>query len=615
MHHIRPIMRAAAILLVLLGVLPVSALARSLSLQIPNNAYGLAARQARPANASPRFSDNQNPVAADDWISAIRYGSTNNVLRVLDNDSDPDGDALSIVSVSTDEWAGTLVISGTTLIYTPRLVDAGNHSEVYYTISDGRGGTAEGFVDISVWPRLARPRNDYYRIPSGCVDCLLDVMSNDSGGEYDHRVEVGLVAPPRHGAARPGYSEYGATHVLYTPKDGYTGADVFTYALKQSYGASATVGVTVAGIGENAAPIALDDAPVVGANTLATDLEVLGNDRDLDGVGLSITAVGMVRHGALSNLGHTLVYTPTANFAGTDSFTYTVSDAGGLSSTALVNVAVGPAPTLWPGFLALPSGPLVAGQPYSATLHAGDGDAGVPLAFGSTGLPAGLSLVDHGDRTATLSGIPSQAGAYTPTISISDPHMTTSVSLPLRVESAPLTITSPPPAPATYGGAYSHTLAATGIDPTAPITFSLTIGALPPGLSLDDSGVLSGTPTAAGSYPDVGLTAHSADGSYTQLVTLTIARAPLTITADDLARPLGQPNPPLTARFSGFVLSDDASVFSSPLALSTAATPASPVGGYAITPGGATAANYAITFVPGTLTITNATLFLPLVAR
>ncbi|MBA3470372.1 MAG: tandem-95 repeat protein [Herpetosiphonaceae bacterium] len=598
MKHVPPFVRAIAILLLL-----VSGSQR-------------AAVHARPDSGSAKQSNisqlaNEAPIAADDSVD-VRYNATNTIVHVLDNDYDPDGDALTIISVNT--YPGTAVISGSVIIHTPGR-DEWHTNGISYAISDGRGGIAWGEVTVSMTDIYATPQPDYYRVPKNCVDCRLSIMSNDTAPEIYHRINIGRVGPPRYGTAVIGYGEYGAVDAIYTAPTDFTGTDTFRYWLVESGPFSAEVGITVADEGENGAPIALDDTFDVTINSSATSLALLANDRDLDGDAFSVSAIGPAQHGTLANLGSSVAYTPTANFAGTDSFTYTVSDAGGLSATALVSLTVGLPTTPWPGFRQLPGSLPVAGQYYSATLVADDADADDMLEFSAENLPPGLSLVDHGDRTATLGGLPTQAGIYTPTLSISDPHMTTSVALPLRVEPALITITSPPPAPASYGTAYSHTLTAVGADPTAAVTFTVTMGALPPGLSLELDGVLSGTPTAAGSYAAIGLTAHSAAGSYTQLITLAIARAPLTITANNLTRPLAQPNPPLTAQFSGFVLGNDASALSSPLILSTPATLASPVGNYAITPGGATADNYAITFVPGTLTVTNATLFLPLVAR
>jgi len=83
---------------------------------------------------------------------------------------------------------------------------------------------------------------------------------------------------------------------------------------------------------------------------------------------------------------------------------------------------------------------------------------------------------------------------------------------------------------------------------------------------------------------------------------LTVNPAPLTITANSASRLYGTANPTFSANYAGFVNGDTSSVVSG-LLLSTTATAASNVGGYAITPSSAAAANYVIGYVPGTLTI------------
>src|SRR5262249_10510922 len=89
--------------------------------------------------------------------------------------------------------------------------------------------------------------------------------------------------------------------------------------------------------------------------------------------------------------------------------------------------------------------------------------------------------------------------------------------------------------------------------------------------------------------------------------TLSVTPAPLTIRADDKSRVEGDANPPLTASYAGFVNGDGPSSLTSPVALSTTATATSPAGNYAILASGAASANYAITFVQGTLTVTRST--------
>ena len=72
--------------------------------------------------------------------------------------------------------------------------------------------------------------------------------------------------------------------------------------------------------------------------------------------------------------------------------------------------------------------------------------------------------------------------------------------------------------------------------------------------------------------------------------------------------------PGLTASYSGFVNGDTAASLATPVTLSTSATSSSPVGTYAIQASGATSANYQITFVNGTLTISQASTTTALVA-
>ena len=82
-----------------------------------------------------------------------------------------------------------------------------------------------------------------------------------------------------------------------------------------------------------------------------------------------------------------------------------------------------------------------------------------------------------------------------------------------------------------------------------------------------------------------------------------VTPAPLTITANNQSRVYGQPNPPLTVYYQGFVNGDTPASLTAPVALSTPAVLASFAGSYPIFVGGAASPNYAIRFVSGTLAI------------
>jgi len=104
---------------------------------------------------------------------------------------------------------------------------------------------------------------------------------------------------------------------------------------------------------------------------------------------------------------------------------------------------------------------------------------------------------------------------------------------------------------------------------------------------------ITATQASDGFYPAV---------SATQL--LTVSKASLTITADNKTKPEGDPNPPLTISYTGFVYGETNTVLSTQPTISTTAVTASPAGTYPITVSGAVAANYNINFVNGTLTVT-----------
>ena len=125
---------------------------------------------------------------------------------------------------------------------------------------------------------------------------------------------------------------------------------------------------------------------------------------------------------------------------------------------------------------------------------------------------------------------------------------------------------------------------------------------------LDAPIALTTTATPAspvGNYP---ITGSGADSNYALAFTpaaLSVTPAPLTIQANDQVRNINQANPAFTASYSGFVNGDDPSSLDTPPTITTPATPTSPPGTYPIIPSGAADSNYAMSYVNGTLTVTN----------
>jgi hypothetical protein len=231
-------------------------------------------------------------------------------------------------------------------------------------------------------------------------------------------------------------------------------------------------------------------------------------------------------------------------------------------------------------------GATVIGTPVTAPVLVSGWPASASASADFT-LPAGT---DAGDLTITADYDP---GATTFAASTG----TATLSVGKADQAISFTLTSP----VTYGVA-PITLTATATS-GLPVSFTLVSG----------SGVLSGdvlTVTGAGTIviraDQGGNTNYNAAPPVQQ--TLVVTPAPLTVTANDASRVVGQPNPTFTAGFSGFVNGDTPADLAGTLALGTPATAASPVGTYPVTPSGLSSLNYTITFAAGTLTITPAPL-------
>jgi hypothetical protein len=207
--------------------------------------------------------------------------------------------------------------------------------------------------------------------------------------------------------------------------------------------------------------------------------------------------------------------TGTPIMLGASTFKVTVQDSAGIVSqpkslTMVIGVAVTSA--------SLPKGTLTA--PYFSQLTAMGGTGIYGWAVTSGVLPPGLTL----SSTGLVSGIPAAAGSYSFSITATDTAGAVSSAQPFTVVIAkvPVIITGALPS-GLPGIPYTATLRVDG--GSSPISWSITSGALPPGLSLlPTTGGISGTPqTAAGTSFDLTVQATDAAGVKTDLQPLTIA--------------------------------------------------------------------------------------------
>ena len=278
------------------------------------------------------------PVATDDTATTAEdVALTITQTTLLANDSDPEGQTLGITAVGNPSH-GTVGLAGGTVVFTPSADYAGPAS-FEYTVSDG-DGTDTGTVAVTVTPvpdapvAVADAVTTAEDTPLALPAATLAANDTDADGGS---LTVTAVAAPSGGTVA-----LAAGVVTFTPAPNLTGTASFQYTV--SDGARTAVGtatVTVTPVPD--APIAGDDAAITPEDTalVLTAAALLGNDADVDGPSMTITAVGAATNGTVTLVGTTVTFTPATNFAGTASFQYTVSD-GVLTDLGTVAVTVTP---------------------------------------------------------------------------------------------------------------------------------------------------------------------------------------------------------------------------------------------------------------------------------
>jgi len=230
----------------------------------------------------------QMPIASAD-SAIVRVGDVVTV-SVLDNDTSPSGLALSVADELGVAGAdlGTAWTSGDAVRF--KAGDTPGRTTLSYTVSDTEGQTASGQIDIEVRARddaansAPTPQNlEASTVAGSSVSITVPLDGIDPDG--DSVSLVGLDQTPAAGTV-----EVSSTYLTYTPHEGASGTDTFTYTVKDRFDAQATgtvrVGVAAAPT-TNTAPVATDDLVVAQpGRTVVTD--VISNDFDADGDALTL---------------------------------------------------------------------------------------------------------------------------------------------------------------------------------------------------------------------------------------------------------------------------------------------------------------------------------------
>jgi hypothetical protein len=182
---------------------------------------------------------NDPPVARPDKASTPL--NTPITLHVTSNDSDPEGDSLT-VTVGTQPLHGTVTCGGSTgsCTYTPAAGFTGTDSYTY-TVRDGHGGTATATVTITVPNGAPTANPDTIAVLSG-TPAVIPVLGNDTDPNGDPLTVISHTNPS-HGTVT--CTPAGAATVCtYTATPGYTGPDTFTYTVSDGHGNTSTTTVS-----------------------------------------------------------------------------------------------------------------------------------------------------------------------------------------------------------------------------------------------------------------------------------------------------------------------------------------------------------------------------------
>lgn len=294
-------------------------------------------------NTSSSF--NSPPLATNDAATVAEGGTI--TFSVTANDTDTDGTLnTATVVITRQPTAGSVTVNaGGTVTYLSNGAEVTTDSFAY-RVNDNKGATSnEATVSLTITPVNDAPVavDDAYTVAKNGVVVISapGLLANDSDPEGNSFTIVAATGS-QHGTVDPLYNNGSFT---YRPVAGYSGTDTFTYTISDGTStAQATVIITVSAV-DNQTPVAVADSYTVAEDgTLnVTGPGVLANDTDADGDPLSVVAAGPTSHGTFTlRSDGSFTYTPVADFHGTDSFTYQVSDGSGPSMPATVTITVTP---------------------------------------------------------------------------------------------------------------------------------------------------------------------------------------------------------------------------------------------------------------------------------
>jgi cysteine-rich repeat protein len=277
------------------------------------------------------FAANDPPVAGTDTFTTNEdVPLVVTVAQLLANDSDVDGNLLSILAV-TSASNGTVVRSGNNVTFTPRANYAGP-AGFDYLLSDGNTSVT-GRVNITILavndPPIPVPDALATAEDTAVTVAASTLIANDT--DVDSTLTLVAVQSPSNGTV----SLAGGT-VTFVPAPNFNGIASFQYVVSD--------GTTQVAVLVQVTVTAVNDPPVVSALAAVTvagiAVEVVLTAADVDGDAVTFELVSQPGHGTLLGIPPLLTYLPALGFTGTDTFSFRASDGRAVSAPATATITV-----------------------------------------------------------------------------------------------------------------------------------------------------------------------------------------------------------------------------------------------------------------------------------
>lgn len=286
--------------------------------------------------SSFNFGVNTPPVAVNDSVTADEDALA--TFNVLTNDSDANGNALTVIAVTQPGNGIAFVNADSTVSYLANANYNGPDSFTYL-ISDGRGGIATATVNVTVRPVNDAPTvfatNEFSTDEDTTSNQIAIGASDIDGDALSFAVKSG--AAPTKGSAI-----FGNNSFVYTPFADAFGSDSFTIEVSDGNGGFTEQVVSVQINPVNDDPIAVGDFFVTGQNVrLNIQLsDILANDIDVDGDELLVLSLSNLVNGTAVLNFDFIDFVSDQGFTGTASFQYRLTDRFGGESTGTVTITV-----------------------------------------------------------------------------------------------------------------------------------------------------------------------------------------------------------------------------------------------------------------------------------